>query len=95
MRYPPYSETNIKRLSMLLKETNFPSFKVLSYIFAFGLGVASVFVGQAIVKVSFPFRVYIFASVFSLYFQGFAQAEGYDALFVKVLFCKRKSKPYI
>lgn len=53
MRYPPYNETNMKRLSVLLKETNFPSFKVLSYILVFGLGVASAFICQEIAKVSF------------------------------------------
>lgn len=50
MRYPPYSETNMKRLSILLKEMNFPSFKILSYVLAFGLGVASVFIGREIAK---------------------------------------------
>lgn len=50
MRYPPYSDTNTKRLSMLLKEFNFPSLKVLSYVMVFGLGVASVFIGQQLAK---------------------------------------------
>lgn len=52
MRYPPYSEQNTKRLSLLLKEFNMPSFKVLSYVLAFGLGVASVFIGRELAKVA-------------------------------------------
>ncbi|KAK8376602.1 hypothetical protein O3P69_009904 [Scylla paramamosain] len=50
MRYPPYSDTNTKRLSMLLKEFNLPSLKALSYVLVFGLGIASVFIGQELAK---------------------------------------------
>ncbi|XP_045120725.1 aldehyde dehydrogenase, dimeric NADP-preferring-like isoform X6 [Portunus trituberculatus] len=50
MRYPPYSDKNTKRLSMLLKEFSFPNLKALSYVLVFGLGVASVFIGQELAK---------------------------------------------
>ncbi|KAG0730487.1 Fatty aldehyde dehydrogenase [Chionoecetes opilio] len=53
LRYPPYSEQNTKRLSMLLKEFSLPSFKVVSYVLAFGLGVASVFIGRELAKGAF------------------------------------------
>lgn len=74
---------------MLLKETNFPSFKVLSYVFAFGLGVASVFIGRAIAKVSLPLRFYSLSSN-SPYLYIFVMVSWIclgllDALAVKVL----------
>ncbi|XP_042870802.1 aldehyde dehydrogenase, dimeric NADP-preferring-like isoform X4 [Penaeus japonicus] len=49
-RYPPYSESNMKFLSRMLKERATPSLKYLPYFLTFGLGVASVFAVKEIAK---------------------------------------------
>lgn len=50
-RYPPYSESNMKFLSNMLKERATPNLKYLPYFLTFGLGIASVFAVKEIAKV--------------------------------------------
>lgn len=49
-RYPPYSESNMKFLSNMLKERATPNLKYLPYFLTFGLGIASVFAVKEIAK---------------------------------------------
>ncbi|XP_053638298.1 aldehyde dehydrogenase, dimeric NADP-preferring isoform X3 [Cherax quadricarinatus] len=49
-RYPPYSEKNMNFLASMLKEHSLPSFRMLPYVIAFGLGVVSVFAVSKIAK---------------------------------------------
>ncbi|RXG72999.1 hypothetical protein Avbf_07459, partial [Armadillidium vulgare] len=51
-RYPPYSEKKINFLSFMLKERALPSWRSVSYVFAFSLGILTYYVSQQISKVS-------------------------------------------
>ncbi|KAB7498820.1 Aldehyde dehydrogenase, dimeric NADP-preferring [Armadillidium nasatum] len=51
-RYPPYSEKKINFLSFMLKERALPSWRSVSYVFAFSLGILTYYVSQQISKIS-------------------------------------------
>jgi len=51
-RYPPYTESKLRRLIFLLEKRQIPSMRFIPYVASFALGVASVFLMRYIVKVS-------------------------------------------
>jgi len=51
-RYPPYSETKLRRLIFLLEKRPLPSMRFIPYVASFALGIASVFLLRYIAKVA-------------------------------------------
>merc|ERR1712135_173573 len=50
-RYPPYTETKLRRLIFLLQKRQMPSMRFIPYMASFALGIASVFLIRYIAKV--------------------------------------------
>lgn len=57
-RYPPYSETKLRRLIFLLEKRPLPSMRFIPYVASFALGIASVFLLRYIAKVIETFSVF-------------------------------------